>query len=181
LTLSFVEAANTFTSTTSALAVESFSGVAITNNSTVVTVPPVFTSAPDVSKTTVQGHTIRQTIDKTGVVYGVRLPVGSGVPSAAQVKAGTDSLGAAAPEAKSVATTAGSPCVLVFSSGAKNTTYDYYIVAEDSVPNLQAGAQILTATTANLLFNGSGGKGLRPDEDSKKKVKMMWDSKNKRR
>jgi len=32
-----------------------------------------------------------------------------------------------------------------------------------------------------LLFNGSGGKGLRPDEDSKKKVKMMWDSKNKRR
>ena len=104
-----------------------------------------------------------------------------GLPHSHQVKAGTDSLGAAAPEAKSVATTAGSPCVLVFSSGVKNTEYDYYIVAEDSVPNLQASVAQVSATTANLLFNGSGGKGLRPDEGSKKKVKMMWDSKNKRR
>ena len=114
-------------------------------------------------------------------MYGVRLPAGADYPTPTQVRAGTDFLGAAAPEAKSVATTAGNPCVLVFSSGAKNTEYDYYIVAEDSVPNLQASVAQVSATTANLLFNGSGGKGLRPDEDSKKKVKMMWDSKNKRR
>ncbi|MDC0637237.1 right-handed parallel beta-helix repeat-containing protein [Flavobacteriaceae bacterium] len=181
LSLSFTQAGGTFTDGTTGIELATFTDTVVNNTSSTDNEPPIFTSAPDVSKITVQGHSIRQTINETGVVYGVRLPAGSGIPSAAQVKAGTDSLGAAAPEAKSVATTAGSPCVLVFSSGAKNTEYDYYIVAEDSVPNLQAGAQILTATTANLLFNGSGGKGLRPDEDSKKKVKMMWDSKNKRR
>jgi len=102
-------------------------------------------------------------------------------PSSSQVKNGQDGNGAAAPEAKSVAAVAGQSCSFVFSSGVKNTEYDYYIVAEDSVPNLQASVVKVTATTANLLFNGSGGKGLRPDEDSKKKVKMMWDSKNKKR
>jgi len=181
VTLAFTQAGGEFTSTTSGLGLQTFSSRAVTNNSTVVTVPPVFTSAPAVIKTTVQGHTIRQTIDKTGVVYGVRLPAGAGPPSSSQVKAGQDSTGSAALEAKSVAAVAGQSCSSVFSTGEKNTTYDYYIVAEDSVPNLQGGAQVLTATTANLLFNGSGGQGLRPDEDSKRKVKMMWDSKKKER
>ena len=183
VTLAFTQAGGEFTSTTSGLELQTFSSRAVTNNSTAVTVPPVFTSAPAVSKTTVQGHTIRQTIDKTGNVYGVRVSTGAvdtegfplPPPSPSQVQNGQDGSGAAALEAKSVATTAGSTCVLVFSSGAKNTEYDYYIVAEDSVPNLQDSVVKVTATTANLLFNGSGGKGLRPDEDSKKKVKMMWD------
>jgi hypothetical protein len=174
LTLSFVGTANTFTSTTSALAVESFSGVAITNNSTVVSVPPVFTLAPVVSKTTLTGHTIRQTIDKAGTVYGVQLPLGSSFPTSADVKAGVGSGGSAALAATSVAATAGNPCVLTFSGGAKNTSYDYYIVAEDSVPNLQADVAQVTATTENLLFNGSGGGGL-PAAGPKKKVKMKWE------
>ena len=179
LSLSFTQAGGTFTDGTTGIELATFTDAVVNNTSSTDNEPPIFTSAPDVSKTTVQGHTIRQTINETGVVYGVRLAKDSGEPSASEVKAGVVS--GVILEAKSVATTAGSPCVLVFSSGVKNTEYDYYIVAEDSVPNLQAVVVKVTATTANLLFNGSGGKGLRPDEDSKKKVKMMWDSKGKRR
>jgi hypothetical protein len=112
-------------------------------------------------------------------VYGVRLLAGSDYPSPSQVKAGTDFLNAAAPEATSVAATADTPCVLVFSSGVKNTEYEYYIVAEDSVPNLQTSVVKVTATTENLLFNGSGGGGL-PAAGPKKKVKMKWEE-NKRK
>ena len=181
LSLSFTQAGGTFTDGTTGIELATFTDAVVNNTSATDNEPPIFTSDPAVSKTTVQGHSIRQTINETGVVYGVRLAAGADYPTPTQVRAGTDFLGAAAPEAKSVATTAGSPCVLVFSSGVKNTEYDYYIVAEDSVPNLQASVAQVSATTANLLFNGSGGKGLRPDKDSKRKVKMMWDSKNKRR
>jgi hypothetical protein len=174
LTLSFVGTANTFNGWTTALPVESFSGVAITNNSTVVTVPPVFTLAPVVSKTTLTGHTIRQTIDKAGTVYGVMLASEENPPSPEQIKAGTDGQNAAPVSATSVAATAGNPCVLTFSGGAKNTAYYYYIIAEDSVPNIQASPVKVTATTENLLFNGSGGGGL-PAAGPKKKVKMKWE------
>ena len=173
LTLDFVQAGGEFTGPTTGIGVESFS-IQPVNNSTVDTLPPVFTSAPVVSKTTLTGHTIRQTINKAGTVYGVQLPSGSGFPEPFQVKAGTDELGTPALAASSVAATADTPCVIVFSSGAKNTEYDYYIVAEDSVPNLQESVVKVTATTENLLFNGSGGGGL-PAAGPKKKVKMKWE------
>ena len=164
LSLSFTQAGGTFTDGTTGIELATFTDAVVNNTSSTDNEPPIFTSAPDVSKITVQGHSIRQTINETGVVYGVRVLTGAvdnegfplPPPSSDQVKNGQDGNGSAAPEAKSVATAAGSPCVLVFSSGVKNTTYDYYIVAEDSVPNLQASVVKVTATTANLLFNGSG-------------------------
>jgi len=179
LSLSFTQAGGTFTDGTTGIELATFTDAVVNNTSSTDNEPPVFTAAPDKAKTTISGHTIRQTINENGTVYGVRLPEGSGYPEPFQVKAGTDSLGAAAPEAKSVAAVAGQSCSFIFSSGAKNTTYDYYIVAEDSVPNLQETVVQLTATTDNLLFNGSG-QGL-PAAAPKKKVKMKWDDKKKRR
>ena len=95
-------------------------------------------------------------------------------PTPSQVKAGTDEQDGTPISATSVAATAGNPCVLTFSGGAKNTAYNYYIVAEDTVPNLQESVVKVTATTENLLFNGSGGGGL-PAAGPKKKVKMKWE------
>ena len=156
LSLSFTQAGGTFTDGTTGIELATFTDAVVNNTSSTDNEPPVFTAAPDKAKTTISGHTIRQTINENGTVYGVRLPIGSGIPSAAQVKAGTDSLGAAAPEAKNVAAVAGQSCSFVFSTGEKNTTYDYFIVAEDSVPNLQAAVVRVTATTDNAFFNDGG-------------------------
>lgn len=179
VTLAFTQAGGEFTSTTSGLELQTFSGTAVTNNSTVVTVPPVFVAGPEKARTTISGHTIRQTLDKNGTVYGVMVAADSPPPTPSQVKAGTDEQGGAPLSAKSVASVAGQFCSLVFSAGEKNTAYNYYIVAEDSVPNLQTSVVRVTATTDNLLFNGSG-QGL-PAAAPKKKVKMKWDDKKKRR
>ncbi|MCK2149518.1 AsmA family protein [Marinobacter alexandrii] len=112
------------------------------------TTAPAFTAAPAVTATTSSGHTISATLDEPGTLYGVRLANGAVAPSSAQVKAGQDSTGAAAPEAKSAA--AANSADLVFSTGAASTAYDYYIVAEDdeTTPNLQAAPTLVNATTA---------------------------------
>lgn len=111
------------------------------------TTAPTFTVAPAVTATTSSGHTISATLDEPGTLYGVRLANGAVAPNSAQVKAGQDSTGAAAPEAKSAA--AANSADLVFSTGAASTAYDYYIVAEDdeTTPNLQATPALVTDTT----------------------------------
>jgi len=112
------------------------------------TTAPTFTSAPAVTNTTDSGHSIAATLNEAGTIYGVRLANGASAPSAAQVKAGQDSTGSAAPEAKSGA--ASNSATLVFSTGSANTPYDYYILAEDDegTPNVQASPTLVEATTA---------------------------------
>jgi|GEM_PF-4595949 len=118
------------------------------------TAAPVFSSGPSVSATTPDGHTIGATINEPGTIYGVRLANGAPAPSSAQVKAGQDSTGAAAPEAKSGV--ADNSVSLVFSTGSVSTPYDYYIVAEDdeATPNLQASPTLVEATTSPTAVPG---------------------------
>lgn len=110
---------------------------------------PTFTSAPSITDTTDSGHTISATLDEDGTIYAVRLPDGATAPSSAQVKAGQDSTGSAALEAKSVAATASVSADLVFSTADSSTAYDYYIVAEDDegTPNIQAAPVLVNGTT----------------------------------
>lgn len=110
---------------------------------------PTFTSAPSITDTTDSGHTISATLDEDGTIYAVRLPDGATAPSSAQVKAGQDSTGSAALEAKSVAATASVSADLVFSTADSSTAYDYYVVAEDDegTPNVQAAPVLVNGTT----------------------------------
>ena len=73
LSLSFTQAGGTFTDGTTGIELATFTDAVVNNTSSTDNEPPIFTSAPDVSKITVQGHSIRQTINETGVVYGVRV------------------------------------------------------------------------------------------------------------
>lgn len=118
------------------------------------TTAPTFSSAPAVTATTETGHTIGATLDEAGTVYGVRLANGATAPTSAQVKAGQDSTGSAAPEAKSSA--AANSASLAFSTGSASTAYDYYIVAEDDegTPNLQASPTLVEAATAAAAVPG---------------------------
>lgn len=118
------------------------------------TTPPTFDTAPNVTATTETGHSISATLNEAGTIYGVRLANGATAPSSAQVKAGQDSTGSAAPEAKSGA--AANSATLVFSAGSASTAYDYYIVAEDDegTPNVQASPTLVEATTAAAQVPG---------------------------
>lgn len=118
------------------------------------TAAPTFVSGPEVSATTDSGHTLSATLDEAGTLYGVRLANGAGAPNSAQVKAGQDSTGSAAPEAKSAV--AANSADLVFSTGSASTAYDYYIVAEDdeATPNLQATPTLVVGTTNAVAVPG---------------------------
>jgi hypothetical protein len=114
------------------------------------TTAPTFNAAPAVTATSETGHTIASTLNEAGTLYGVRLASGATAPSSAQVVAGQNNAGSAAPEAVSVAATAATSADLTFSTGAASTAYDYYIVAQDDegTPNLQAAPTLASATTA---------------------------------
>ncbi len=103
------------------------------NTPAVDTTAPVFTVAPAAANITTTGCDITATIDEDGTIYAVRLVDGAAAPSSVQVKAGQDSTGSAAPEAKSVAATAATQASMTFSTGSASTPYDYYVVAEDTV------------------------------------------------
>lgn len=113
-------------------------------------VAPTFETAPAAANATGSGHTITATLNESGTLYAVRLPDGAAAPTAAQVRAGQDSTGSAAPEAKSVAATASVEASMVFNTGSASTDYDYYVVGEDDegTPNLQASPVLVNATTS---------------------------------
>lgn len=112
--------------------------------------PPVFDVGPTVTATSNSGHTISSTMDEDCTIYGVRLVDGAATPTAAQVKAGQDSTGSAAPEAQNAAALASASQDLVFTGGSISTPYKYCIVAEDGSGNLTSdvNVQVLSATTS---------------------------------
>jgi hypothetical protein len=124
------------------------------------TTPPVFSAGPTAENATSSGHDIQATLDEAGTIYAVRLPDLAAAPSSAQVKAGQDSTGSPAPEAKSVAAAAGVPASMNFNIGSPDTAYDYYVVAEDdeTTPNLQASPTLVEATTSAASSAGDYGK-----------------------
>jgi hypothetical protein len=82
--------------------------------------------------------TVRARTDEAGSAYYVVLPDGAPAPTAAQVKAGTDSSNAPATASGNLALTANTEASGPVTGLTADTSYDVYFIAEDSAPNLQA-------------------------------------------
>jgi hypothetical protein len=117
-------------------------------------VAPLWTDTyPKVSAIANSDFNLLVSLDEKGKAYYVVLPDGGTVPTAAQVKAGTDGVDGAALKAGSINVTAAATEYSVNISGlVAATTYDVYVVAEDIelTPNLQvATSNILNLTTTD--------------------------------
>lgn len=110
---------------------------------------PAYTTAPFVTgftDTTVSIQYTATDVNPPVVLWGVRLADGAGAPSAAQVKAGTDSGDSAVPN-NSASGTSGESKQVVFAGLTQSTAYDFYVAAEDNLGNITT-ASLVEATTA---------------------------------
>jgi hypothetical protein len=104
---------------------------------------------PTISTITTDGFTVNAQTDENSTVYYVVVADGAGAPSSAQVKAGNDSLDAAATASGNIATTGGVTNTDAVTGLSHATAYDIYIVAEDAYGNIQASPTKLDTTTLN--------------------------------
>lgn len=101
--------------------------------------PPAWTATwPKAGQLSPTSITVRAQTNETGTAYYVVLADGATAPSAAQVKAGTDSANAPAGASGTLALTADTEATGPVTGLTADTSYDVYLVAEDAVPNLQA-------------------------------------------
>ncbi len=133
---------------------------------TVDLVAPAFQNAtPGLSGTTDSATTLAVRLNETGTAYYVVVADGAAAPSAAQVKAGQNNAGAAALKSGSINISNNSADFTTNISGlTAGTSYDIYVVAEDSATNLQASAskvdvttQALTPTISSASYDASTG------------------------
>ena len=116
------------------------------------TAPPEWAAAyPKVGAVAVTSAEILLKTNKAGNAYFVALPSGASAPTAAQVKSGQDSTGAAVAASLkgSTALAANTEAGITATSLTGNTTYDLYVVAEGSAGLLQANPTKVTVTTLN--------------------------------
>lgn len=113
---------------------------------------PVFqNSTPSLSGTTDSATTLTVRLNETGTAYYVVVADGAAAPSAAQVKAGQNNAGAAALKSGSINISNNSTDFTANITGLiAGTSYDVYVVAEDSVTNLQASTSKVDVTTQSL-------------------------------
>ncbi|PWS28662.1 hypothetical protein DHW03_02110 [Pedobacter yonginense] len=114
-----------------------------------VTPPVTATGYPKTSNPSLSSVDFTTNINEAGTSYYVLLASGSTVPSPAQVKAGLDGTGAAAPKSGSVINIANVDATSTISGLTSGTTYTLYIVAQDNASNLQTTVANVDATTAN--------------------------------
>ena len=110
--------------------------------------PPTFDATPSLSSVSASGATLSVDLDEEGTTYYVVVANGATAPTAAQVKAGTDSSDSSALASGNFTTssTTGSTTISGLEDG---TSYDVYVVAQDSVANLQASPTQLNLTTTD--------------------------------
>lgn len=109
------------------------------------TVPPVINSLTSTG-TTSTGTTLVVNVSESGTGYYVVLPNGSAVPTALQIKAGKDALGAAASIKGLGATLSGSNNIPV-AGLSPSSTVSIFFTAEDTSGNLQPIPQTWSITT----------------------------------
>jgi hypothetical protein len=110
--------------------------------------PPDWTATwPQVDPLSTTSLTVRAKTNETGTAYYVVLPDGAAPPSAAQVRALTDSGNTPVPSSGTLALTANTEATAPVAGLSPSTAYDVYFVAEDAVPNLQASPTMVDATT----------------------------------
>jgi autotransporter-associated beta strand protein len=153
--------------------------IAIKQSSGSDTTPPLWSDGwPLVDTATSSGFSAHAKTNENGSAYYVVLANDASAPSAAQVKAGQDSAGAAAPSKGTLTLTANTEAVSPVTGLAPDTSYDVWFVAEDAVPNLQASPVKIDVTTLATLspyaewiggfsVGGLSGPGDDPDADGK--------------
>ncbi|WMN90024.1 Ig-like domain-containing protein [Vibrio parahaemolyticus] len=111
---------------------------------------PTFDVTPSLSSVSVSGATLSVDLDEEGTAYYVVVADGASAPSSAQIKAGQDSTGVSALASGNINTsgTTGSTTISGLEDG---TSYDVYVVAQDSIANLQTSPTQLDLTTTNIL------------------------------
>ena len=92
-------------------------------------------------------------INESGTVYFVTLSNNTTPPTSAQVKAGKDGNGNNAPFKGSITLPANTTDYLQKFGTSGNKTYDFYIVAQDSLANLQANPTNIEITTPIAPFD----------------------------
>ncbi len=124
--------------------------LAVTGTDPGDTTPPVFLAGPTVSAVTDSTAELRATPNESGTLYWQLLAGGASAPTAAAVKAGGGLASGSSPTDASVV-----EFVQLFGLDP-STSYDLYIVAEDSVPNLQATPTKVSFTTTAAPAPGTG-------------------------
>ncbi|MBC9783577.1 DUF4347 domain-containing protein [Heliobacterium chlorum] len=114
------------------------------------TTPPNWAGGyPQVGTITDTSAQVLLQTNEAGKAYYVVLPDGAAQPSAAQVKAGQNQGGVdvGAGNKGQIDVTANTPATISITGLNTSTNYDVYVVAEDSVPNLQASATLVNIAT----------------------------------
>ncbi|MFH0974709.1 MAG: hypothetical protein V1874_02880 [Spirochaetota bacterium] len=115
------------------------------------TAPANTAGYPAADTATATGFTVKAMINENGTAYYEVLANGAGAPSSAQVKAGVDASGSAALKSGSIALTAGTEGSSAVTGLSGNTDYDVFVVAEDSVQNIQASPVKVDIKTLSVL------------------------------
>lgn len=122
------------------------------------TTAPVFSVGPIVGVVTTSSAQITGTVtDDTPpiTVYAVVVADGAGAPSAAQIKAGTDSLDAAAPNNNEELTNSGDSFGISIGGLTSGTAYDIYYTATDFVDNDATPGFVNATTTSPAAATGT--------------------------
>jgi CotH kinase protein/Chitobiase/beta-hexosaminidase C-terminal domain/Lamin Tail Domain len=125
---------------------------AIPDNTTITvtaeTTPPTWIATwPQAAPLSTTSLSVRAHTNETGTAYYVILPDGAPAPSAAQVKAGTNSSNTPVSSSGSLVLTANIEATASVTGLSPGTAYDVYFVAQDAVPNLQASPAKVDAAT----------------------------------
>lgn len=116
------------------------------------TTPPVWAiDYPKTTNITETGVDILLQSNEAGKAYYVALASGGAAPIATEVKNGTGSGGSVVVKSGHVTLTANTEVTATISGLAASTSYDIYVVAEDTVSNLQLTPSKVVATTAAAL------------------------------
>jgi RHS repeat-associated protein len=111
------------------------------------TTPPVWVKNPEISSTTQNGIVFLLQANEDSIAYWVVLVQGAPAPSVAEVKNNTGSGGSPAVAFGLQGLAANAETFVTASGLDPSTSYDIYVVAEDSSGNLQTSTFKLEATT----------------------------------
>lgn len=112
-------------------------------------------TAPVLSNTSTSGAsgsgvTLNATSNVAGTGYWLLVPTGSAVPTAAQIKAGSNYAGGVVAAAGSASMTAGVANAFNVSGLASQTAYDAYLIVEDSAPTASTVSGPLSFSTLDV-------------------------------
>lgn len=125
----------------------------VKTNTSADTTPPIFSSGyPLITNIDLTGFTLQLKTNESSQAYYVILPLNAAAPSSAQVKAGKNGLGVKVSSdlRGSLWMSANQVAAASIDSLSPATPYSIYVVAEDTVPNLQTRPTRIEVKTSPL-------------------------------